>query len=97
VTKPASDLTNYKWSPAVSRTVEIDDPDKCATYIRYTVRGLVLVRSYYEGNESLVQAIIGRREYQRWYEPGAFTTRSAALLVTRFFRDIDAQSKEVQP
>lgn len=96
--KPASDLVAFKVSGGNIRTVEIEESDlaACAVFLRYTPRGIVLVKSYFEIGETLVFTVIEGREYTRWYEHGLISARAATLLVNRFFSDIDA-AKEGQP
>jgi hypothetical protein len=59
----------------------------CKTFVRYTLWGLVLVRSWYDDNTTEVNAVIGTVHYRQWYRHGVITTRSAALLVNRFLAD----------
>lgn len=94
--KPASDLVAYKVYGATIRTVEIEESDlaACAVFLRYTPRGIVLVKSYFETGETWVFTIIDGREYNRWYEHGLISARAATLLINRFFRDIDAAKGE---
>lgn len=90
--KPSSDLMDFKVNGASIRTVEVSETDlnASAMFIRFTPRGVVLVRSYYEDDETLVETIIDGRQYRRWYKHGLITARAATLLVNRFFHDIDA-------
>jgi hypothetical protein len=89
--EPASDLLEYKVSGASIHTIEIAETDlnKCAVFVRYTPQGIVLVRSYFEERETMVQTISNGRQYSRWYKHGLITSRAASRLVSRFLGDID--------
>ncbi len=65
-------------------------------FVRHSSRGLVIVRSYPNDGDASVETIIQGAHWSRIYNHSPITTRQAALLINRFFKDSLAPYSELR-
>jgi hypothetical protein len=58
-------------------------------FLRQLPEGLVVVRSYVEGGETMVEMVRDGLVLRQWYKHSPITTRQASLLVNRFLADME--------